>query len=266
MSEFTEANMPSTKNTKQVPILLGFVMVVALGAMFFFLYKPSKAESSSLTTEIATAQSRYDALSRTLADYRQDSQSFEALLATVEEADSYVPFVDANTIEEQVFDLKIDLQILVDQIVKRENLDVIQGTYALTTPAGSPERLAAIGVPLTIEGSLDDLDLLMAELEAAGQLATIQSFTAGPEGESDSLILAVDGRMRLNVEVLFWFTTARTAIDDAGTTEEAPVEEDIIPLDTFDVDDTQEPADVSDVDDTQEPDVAPVDLAEGAGS
>lgn len=222
MSTFVEKNMPQDTNSKQVPILVGIVGVLAVGLLAFLVWMPARSQAAELETTMSSAQSDLSALSQTLQRYRQDSSSFESLLRAADTADSYIPYIPANSKEEAVFDLSIDIPILVDQAASASGFEIVQGTPALTPIPNVPETVGAMRVEISGTGTLEQFDTFIDELNAGGQLATVEDFSmtgnsAVAEGEAastDIVPVDVNGVNSLRVNVLFWFTIRPTVTSD----------------------------------------------------
>jgi|SaaInlStandDraft_1057018.scaffolds.fasta_scaffold38471_2 hypothetical protein len=238
-----EPKIQISKSARQVPILVAIVTAVAIAVIYFLIWSPAKTDAEETAVRVDTLNRQVQRQQETLTSYREDSSSYQELSDAVNAADAKIPYIAANSREEAIRELQIDIPTVVQTAADAAGVDMVVSAYTLKTYEGTLPSVGAIGTSITMaEASFGDLDAFIAELEAVGQLPTVQQVIITPAAivsdsdapASNGASINFDGPSQMNAELNLWFSIedskTSTADDSPGSDTAGPGSDPLVPL------------------------------------
>jgi Tfp pilus assembly protein PilO len=169
-------------------VLIGVLVLVALGAAWMLAVSPERKQASQLSAEVSAAQTQLSSAEGKVASARAAQSQYAAAYAAVVNLGKAVPPTQ-------------EVPALIDQLAqatneKSVNFASITSTGASSSASGVSSTFAQLPFTFTFEGSYFDLEHLFRQLTAFatptaagalqvdGRLLTIQSVRLAPSSNS----------------------------------------------------------------------------------
>lgn len=217
------------KNGKnQVPLLAGFLAVVAVGALVFLWVIPTSGDKSTLSSDVDLAERTAEARVAELRSVETE-ETFAEKAAQAQIVDQFFPFFSPDIVSDPVAEInllypsKVERAVLAAGFIMPANGEAVPAgaeTATVNFPASPevsdvPEGTAAVKTQAVIEGDASSLDRFLDALRSEGILPTVGATTVSPmavaNGDDDVSTagdLQKSTRRSYQIELLMWYTTS----------------------------------------------------------
>ncbi len=225
-------------SSKQQRMLLGVLIVLLFGMVYFFYARPRSSSANELRSTLEQTEAQTKASLDKLALYSDGSEELSTATARIETADRLLPQLDPGDLEAEQY-LRLNLPNKLLNAMQTSGLaSVAIADFGMYVQSGAPPGIVAMKFEFRARGSVLQLEQALKTLNDAGITTTLSSAslsapnsTGGSTTESSEsacfvVTLSETSCFAQNVQLIVWYRapapkpqsgTETTATTIAGT-------------------------------------------------